>query len=824
MPAGPSSVLKPSASGTAAAAAPNNNTPTAAEKEKALTPSGFADILQSIQSNKNLEQNFALYEYAKQNSPEITQSFAPHIQYYDALRKGIQHRISATGYEIPKDEYAVWQQVPKDVQEKLKAGVKPGTVYYWNGEADVGEPGYVTDPIKGENGVTYKATVDGQGNITGYTSDALTHVAEATRATGRYAANGMPNPNVYVQRSSGFLSGMIGDFGDMLKSMGPFPAIVGNMILPGAGSALAAVLALDEGNEKGAILSGLNAGAQMGANAASNALSAEVSGNVDLANQYSSGIQGALAQNAGNLKTASDVAQLANAIDQKNISGALTAAGNLTGATPSPEIKTGMAVVGLAKALSSGDTATAVDLAGQLTGNQDAKVAAQAIKTLNALNSGNIALAMTEGINLGKAADPYLKQAKADVLKNTNTASMLADGEIDPSQFDAAELLFGTNAGSLGEASDLDGLQETGTGSNQMTQEDLVNIINNGLGDATLTGGTGADTLVGGQDSVMGGEATTQGGTSTDTTRASDPDSSTANPNDLSANTGTTIKDDDGNTLTVKPDGTTTITESTSTGGSQDTGTGGSDTAVNVGGTEYHADGTYTVTHSDGTKTTYNADGTEYSITEDSGDTKVTVFQDETSPSGYRDSLGNPVNQDGTPYVATNTGNTTILDPNEPKCADGWTWNGSMCIADDDNPDQSTNCPDGYILDVTTQACVKVGTNTTGTGTTTTPGGNSPTTTTGGQSTLPGGQSTVGGGGIDLFSLLGLFGALGGGAQPQQNTTPPPVADIKYYYDFGDPFNPKRGKKDQPEQFEFYDGGEVNSFSVDDLIEILKKD
>ena len=46
----------------------------------------------------------------------------------------------------------------------------------------------------------------------------------------------------------------------------------------------------------------------------------------------------------------------------------------------------------------------------------------------------------------------------------------------------------------------------------------------------------------------------------------------------------------------------------------------------------------------------------------------------------------------------------------------------------------------------------------------------------------------------------------------------------KYYYDWGDPFNPTRGAKEKPEMFDFFDGGEVNSFSVDDLIEMLKKD
>lgn len=644
---------------------------------------------------------------------------------------------------------------------------------------------------------------------------------------------------MYTPGSSGsFFGNMIGGIGDALKAAGPLPAIIGNMILPGAGSALAAVLALDEGNKTGAVLNALSAGSQMGNTAAQNALSAEVSGNVDLANQYSSGVQGTLAENAGNLKTASNVAQLANAIDQKNVAGALTAAGTLTGAAPSPEIKAGMAVAGLAKALNSGDTATAIALAGQLTGNQDAKVAAQAIKTLDALKSGNPVLAMTEGIKLGKIADPYLKQAKADVLKNANTASTLAEGEIDPSQFDAAELLFGTNAGSLGDASDLAGLQDTGAGSNQMTQEDLVNIVNGGIGDATLTGGTGADTLAGGslgdasdlagpqetgtsgnqltdqeladivakgvgdatltggndgtafippagqvfdpftltwrpataadttaggQDSAGGEESTTQGGTSTDTIAGG-------------ANTGTTLTGDDGSTITIKPDGTITSTESTLTGGSgasdiiKTTGTGDTSTGTQTTAQpnkEYFADGTYKVTYEDGTSAIFNADGTPYSTVDNTGTNNLSIILDDSSPSGYRDSLGQPVNQDGTPYVAP-AGNDTLTG-------------GQSTVTGG----QSTNT-------------------------------GSQSTVPGGQSTVPGGQSTVpggSGGGLNLGALMALLGA----GQGQQAPTAPPVVDIGEQLDLEEALqtSPFAKKKTQTKM--------ASGGSIDDLLALLQQ-
>ncbi len=214
-------------------------------------------------------------------------------------------------------------------------------------------------------------------------------------------------------QKGGFLGGVLGDIGDSLKNLGPIPTIVGNMIVPGAGSALAAVLALDEGNESAAALNALAGAASYGNVAAQNALAAEVSGNVDLANQYSSGLQGALAENAGNLNTAKNVAQLANAVETGNVGSALSAAGSLTGVSPNPTVKTGMAVAGLAQALNTGNTAQALLLAGELSKSPDLKLAGQANKVLNAINSGNMPQAILDGIDLAKASDSYVKAANA---------------------------------------------------------------------------------------------------------------------------------------------------------------------------------------------------------------------------------------------------------------------------------------------------------------------------------------------------------------------------------------------------------------------------
>ncbi len=357
-------------------------------------------------------------------------------------------------------------------------------------------------------------------------------------------------------------------------------------------------------------------------------------------------------------------------------------------------------------------------------------------------------------------------------LKTNYSSSLAAEG-IDPDTFDAAELnqitqddlakivaggigdatlTGGTGqdtlaGGSLGDASDLAGGQDAGTGSNQLTEQDLVNIINGGVGDATLTGGAKTDTIVGGQDSVVGGEATTQGGTGTDTIVGG-------------AGTGTTIKDDDGNTLTVNPDGTTEVTQSTLPGG-----TGASD-VIKQPNTEYFADGTYKVTYEDGTSAIFNADGTPYSTVDNTGTNNLSIILDDSSPSGYRDSLGQPVNQDGTPYVAP-AGNDTLTGG------------------------QSTS---------------------TG-GQSTVPGGQS--TVPGGQSTVPGGQSTVpgGSGGLNLGALLALLGA----GQGQQAPTAPPVVDIGEQLDLEEELqtSPFAKKKTQSKMAE---GG-----SIDDLLALLQQ-
>lgn len=81
----------------------------------------------------------------------------------------------------------------------------------------------------------------------------------------------------------------------------------------------------------------------------------------------------------------------------------------------------------------------------------------------------------------------------------------------------------------------------------------------------------------------------------------------------------------------------------------------------------------------------------------------------------------------------------------------------------------------------------------------------------------------------NLLALLALD------SQPaQQQTQPTPLADIKYYYDFnndigsnifaGDMVPQNQQNTQGPATFSFFDGGEVEDLSVDDLLGILKGD
>lgn len=178
----------------------------------------------------------------------------------------------------------------------------------------------------------------------------------------------------------------------------------------------------------------------------------------------------------------------------------------------------------------------------------------------------------------------------------------------------------------------------------------------------------------------------------------------------------------------------------------------------------------------------------------------------------------------------------------EPQCAEGYHWNGSMCVADSDTGDTSTTCPDGYVFDLTTHSCVPVGTTAGGTKTgggtapktpttPTTPTTPATPTTTPKTPTTPAAPATPALSSNNLMALL----ALDNQTAQQQQVQPAPLADIKYYYDFNNDIGsnifagdmvPQMPQNTQgPATFGFSDGGEVeDDFSVDDLIGMLKGD
>lgn len=164
----------------------------------------------------------------------------------------------------------------------------------------------------------------------------------------------------------------------------------------------------------------------------------------------------------------------------------------------------------------------------------------------------------------------------------------------------------------------------------------------------------------------------------------------------------------------------------------------------------------------------------------------------------------------------------------EPQCAPGYSWNGSICVADSDVTDTSTTCPDGYLFDLNTQSCVPIGTSTGGTtgGKTTTGGTTGGKTTTGGTTgggtapktptipATPTTPSTTTGNQLDLQSLLALLGAAGGTGQ---GATPPPTVDIGTQFDIDSPLETNPFAKQQTHS-KMATGG-----SIDDLLALLQQ-
>lgn len=77
----------------------------------------------------------------------------------------------------------------------------------------------------------------------------ITSVIQADPATGKYKpiADYTRQTQYTPGQGGGFLGGVIGSFGDIIKELGPVATIIGNGIMPGLGTALSVAAAIDEG-------------------------------------------------------------------------------------------------------------------------------------------------------------------------------------------------------------------------------------------------------------------------------------------------------------------------------------------------------------------------------------------------------------------------------------------------------------------------------------------------------------------------------------------------------------------------------------------------
>jgi hypothetical protein len=351
---------------------------------------------------------------------------------------------------------------------------------------------------------------------------------------------------------------------------------------------------------------------------------------------------------------------------------------------------------------------------------------------------------------------------------STNYASNLLAEGIDPDTFDAAEL-------------------------NQITQDDLAKIVSGGIGDATLEGGAGQDTLIGGQDSVVGGEATTQGGTGEDTIVSdtgtdtllggTGEDSVVGGEATTQGGTGTDTMDAGDGSDVIADDGTTEDIQKVI----DDTKTEATDTTDTTCAEGFHWDETLGICVADDDETKTSTD----------------------CPDGY---VYNVVTETCEPITTDTTDNT---------CAEGFHWDETLgiCVADEDETKTSTDCPDGYVYNVVTETCEPITTDTTDTTdptkTTSTGGGGTAKTTTSvpalTTTSVPTLKTTTSQG-LDLNALLALLAA-----DQQQAPTATPVVDIGEQLDLGSPLetNPFAKKQTQPKMAE---GG-----SIDDLLALLQQ-
>lgn len=162
-----------------------------------------------------------------------------------------------------------------------------------------------------------------------YAEQRKTEIAEKNAIIADWASRGYrwdEGQKAYVKEDDGGLFGsignVIGDFGDIYKSLGPIGTILGNAVVPGLGTALSIAAAVDEGNVEGALKS-LAIGQGLSGLGVSDALT-QATGS-EVAGQLGTGTLGGLAAGQ-DLTTALTNATIGAGVNQ--------AAANLANQTP----------------------------------------------------------------------------------------------------------------------------------------------------------------------------------------------------------------------------------------------------------------------------------------------------------------------------------------------------------------------------------------------------------------------------------------------------------------------------------------------------------
>jgi Ca2+-binding RTX toxin-like protein len=297
--------------------------------------------------------------------------------------------------------------------------------------------------------------------------------------------------------------------GDAVKSIVNSP--VGSFalgVLGPTGQAINAVNQASQGNVLGAITTGLGA--------------AQGFGVTDL---------GGFA-----IKDIQNVARGLNAIDKKDLMGALTAGANLVGGVPG-DYKTVTNLASATLALKNSDTAGFLSAMGDLTGSADAKTAAAATRLLAAVNADNPNIANIQAA--ATALNSAVSGTGSTTGSTTSTAGTTTVGDFEDTEVTRLKGLGYTKEQIQEYFRNLDNLTEVlDTDTGTVTGGTGIDTVTGGTGTDTVTSGTGTDTVTsgGGTDDLE--TVTVTGGTGTDTVTGVDTVTSGGGTNTVTGGTG----------------------------------------------------------------------------------------------------------------------------------------------------------------------------------------------------------------------------------------------------------------------------------------------